>query len=280
MTHEPKEQLASDYNRAAGAYEKHWGPVLARLAQDFLDELSLARAKKILDVGAGTGRLIRVLENRTQATVVGVDRSEGMLGRAPTDSPRAVMDAEQLAFADDSFDVAIAFFMLFHLSDPLQGLREIRRVVSDEGMVALMTWGEDDMDFRGFEVWDEILDRLGAAEGRAFFSQHEFTDSVEKCSRLLENAGFIDIDVRAGRMSHTWTVEDMIGFRTGVGSGRVRWESLSQEARAEALREGRRTLREFTTDEITLRDEVIYSVGHSRFSTQTTTSTALPRPRI
>ena len=264
MTSEPKNQLARDYDTAAIAYERHWGPVLALLAENFLDRLALKRVKRILDVGAGTGRLVGVLESKTQATVVGVDRSEGMLRRAPADSLGAVMDAEQLAFADDSFGMAVAFFMLFHLTDPLQGLREMRRVVSTGGMVALMTWGDDDLDFRGFEVWDEILDRLGAAAGRALFSQHQFTDSVDKCSRLLEDAGFADIDVRAERMTHTWTIEDVIGFRTGVGLGRVRWESLGQEARDEALREGRRMLGELTPDERTDRDEVIYSVARSR----------------
>lgn len=62
-------------------------------------------------------------------------------------------------------------------------------------------------------------------------------------------------------MAYQWTVEHLIGFRTGVGFGRVRWESLDSESKAVALEEGMAALARMTSDEMTLRDEVIYVIG-------------------
>lgn len=80
--------------------------------------------------------MLRYLREATNATVVGVDRSLGMLALAPTDALRAVMDAERLALKPRSFNMALAMFVLFHLPDPFAGLREVRRILKDGGIVA------------------------------------------------------------------------------------------------------------------------------------------------
>lgn len=258
---EDKSQLSVDYSASAAAYEVHWGPVLAMLAEAFVRQLPISGAGRILDVGAGTGRMVRHLQSVTDAVVYGVDRSMGMLQRGPADALLARMDAEQLGFASEVFNTALAMFMLFHLRDPAAGLSEIRRVLKPKGVVAFTTWGKDDSDFRAFEVFEEVLDRHGAAEGRSFFSRHDLTDSVEGCSELLGSAGFTVFSVRAERMAHTWTVEHLLGFRTQVGYGRTRWESLDPGKRPEVMEEGRRALEALPPDALIYRDEVIYTVG-------------------
>lgn len=160
--------------------------MLARLAEDFVKDISLSDAMAVLDLGAGTGTLLRHLIGRTAATLVGVDRSHGMLTLSP-ETLRAVMDAERLAFKDETFDIAFAMFILFHLPSPVTGLTEIRRVLREGGTVAFTTWGDDDdPDFRAFEVFDEVLDRHGAAAGRGLYSNFDLSDTPEKCAALLE----------------------------------------------------------------------------------------------
>ena len=78
-----KLQLADDYDASALAYEEHWGLALAVLAEDFVESVPLSDAERILDVGAGTGRMLQFLSQRTSGTVFGIDRSLGMLRRAP-----------------------------------------------------------------------------------------------------------------------------------------------------------------------------------------------------
>lgn len=258
-----KAQLAADYDDAAPNYEEHWGPALAELGTRFVEQLPLAESEAILEVGAGTGATLRYLADATEATVYGMDRSFGMLRRAPADARVAVMDAEALGFRDEVFDAVVALFMLFHLHDPVGGLREMRRVLTHGGIVAFTTWGEDDPNCRAFEVWDEVLDRHGAAERRALFARHDLTDSTEKCVALLEEASFEVASVHAAPMEHRWTVDDFIRFRTEFGIGRVRWQSLDGDARAGAGVEGRKALEQLPADELVLRDEVIYSVGRA-----------------
>lgn len=258
-----KSLLAADYDSSSQAYEAHWAPVLANLAERFVKDLPLSDAKMILDVGAGTGGMLRHLLETTRATVVGIDRSYRMLAIAPDKALRFVMDAERLGFRQGSFDAGVAMFVLFHFPKPVTALCEVRRALKDGGTVAFTTWGNADPCFRGFEVFDEVLDRHGAAEGRALYGRYELSDTTEKCAALLEASGFEASSIRTQRMTHRWTIEDLIGFRTQFGYGRVRWESLGEEARVAAAEEGRRTLGALEPDGMVLRDEVIYSIGRA-----------------
>ena len=260
---ETKAALSRDYDAHAVGYEAHWAPALARLAKDFVKDIPVSEATAVLDLGAGTGTLLRHLMERTSATLVGVDRSHGMLAHSPPQTLRGVMDAECLAFRDETFDIAFAMFILFHLPRPVIGLTEVRRVLREGGTVAFTTWGEDDPDFHAFDVFDEILDRHGAAEGRSLYTRYELSDTPEKCAALLEEADFHVLSIRSERMAHQWTIEHLIGFRTQLGYGRVRWESLDAGTQAAVLKEGRAALAKLTPKEMMLRDEVIYSVGRA-----------------
>lgn len=268
MTHElnPERQksvLAADYDASAVGYDQHWAPVLEELAKRFITELPLSVADRILDVGAGSGALLRHLLATTGALIMGVDRSHGMLALGPANALRAVMDAERLAFRRRSFDAAVAMFMVFHLPNPVSGLREIRRVLKDGGIIAFTSWGDSAPDFRAFEVFDEVLDRHGAAEGRRLYERHDLSDTPQKCALLLEDSGFEVVSIRAERMAHRWTIDHLVGFRTAVGYGRVRWESLDEEARAAAIEEATGALARLEPHEMVLRDEVIYSIGRA-----------------
>ena len=66
----------------------------------------------------------------------------------------AVEDVHGLSFPDDSFDIAHAHQVLQHVADPVQALREMRRVVRPGGIVAAR-----DADYAGF-VWFPLLPEL------------------------------------------------------------------------------------------------------------------------
>ena len=103
-------QLAAEYSAIADPYSRLWSPVIRPMALPILEMLPLAKAREILDVGAGTGELFEDLTRRApQAHIMGVDRSAGMLrvAQARGGALLAVMDAQRLAFADAVFDVAV-----------------------------------------------------------------------------------------------------------------------------------------------------------------------------
>ena len=98
---------------------------------------------RVLEVGVGTGKNIPYYPS--EAMITGIDLSEGMLAQARRradamgrDVDLRRMDAQHLAFADDSFDTAVATFVFCSVPIPIQGLRELGRVVRSGGDIWLL----------------------------------------------------------------------------------------------------------------------------------------------
>ena len=102
--------------------------------------------KSILDVGSGAGQIAKhLLEYADRgAQITCIDLSHRMLGRArkrlKSDRPAYVAaDLSCLPFADESFDGVTCGYVLEHLPDPSQGLRELARVMRTGGRMLLLT---------------------------------------------------------------------------------------------------------------------------------------------
>jgi phosphatidylethanolamine/phosphatidyl-N-methylethanolamine N-methyltransferase len=100
---------------------------------------------RILEVGVGTGISLEKYSGRNR--IVGIDLSEPMLRRAKARVRKrklahvetlAVMDAEQLGFADAFFDVVVAQFVITAVPDPEAALDEFARVVKPDGEIVLV----------------------------------------------------------------------------------------------------------------------------------------------
>ncbi|WP_290812726.1 class I SAM-dependent methyltransferase [Halovivax sp.] len=97
----------------------------------------------VLDVACGTGRFTRAVAPSVDRAV-GIDVSEGMLERARRYADRAGienatfarMSADELWFADGTFDGAACCWALHLLPDPDAALDEVRRVLRDGGWFA------------------------------------------------------------------------------------------------------------------------------------------------
>jgi SAM-dependent methyltransferase len=92
--------------------------------------LDVVRAKSVLDVGSGTGRAVRFLQQRrADLQVEGVEPVGELREQAQT-LGTALHEAsgEDLPFPDDSFDVVMSFGLLHHVTDPLPVIREMTRV--------------------------------------------------------------------------------------------------------------------------------------------------------
>lgn len=107
------------------------GDVHALIAQ----RLAAEGCRSIIDIGGGNGTLATHLAGEGVTTVV-VDRA-GHIARAPRPAVRA--DALRLPFRDETFDGAAALWMLYHLADPVAALREARRVLAPDGLLAVST---------------------------------------------------------------------------------------------------------------------------------------------
>jgi demethylmenaquinone methyltransferase/2-methoxy-6-polyprenyl-1,4-benzoquinol methylase len=108
-------------------------------------------ATLVLDVATGTGMVAAEVCRRTDARVVGLDQSDGMLaagrralGRAGVDGRVSLVrgGAERLPFPDDAFDALTFTYLLRYVDDPSAAMRELSRVVAPGGVVAMLEFAE------------------------------------------------------------------------------------------------------------------------------------------
>jgi len=104
---------AGDFGRIAKGYERGAGEFIARLNLDV--------GERVLDVATGTGNLA-LPAARGGAFVTGVDIAPNLISQARLNAEQEgleitfdVGDAEQLGYADKTFDTAVLFFLLHEL---------------------------------------------------------------------------------------------------------------------------------------------------------------------
>ncbi|KKW09303.1 MAG: Demethylmenaquinone methyltransferase [Candidatus Kaiserbacteria bacterium GW2011_GWA2_49_19] len=125
------------YNLVAGRYDEKEGYLNSFEQKKLLPLLGNIRGKKILDAGAGTGRLAVELAKFPGAKVTALDVSAEMLDRLKKKNQNiecVVGDAENLPFMSGSFDVVLAAFLMVHLKDPRRFFDEAYRVLKDGGI--------------------------------------------------------------------------------------------------------------------------------------------------
>jgi ubiquinone/menaquinone biosynthesis C-methylase UbiE len=144
MNEKRNSDSTQEFNRWSSTYEESW-------AQRFLFEpvhwgvLNMveegAVPEAVLDVGCGTGRLLRKARERwPEAKLLGVDSAEGMIEKARQLTPGAVFyvdKVESLPLSDASIDLAFSTLSYHHWSDKLEGLRQIERVLRPAGRLFL-----------------------------------------------------------------------------------------------------------------------------------------------
>lgn len=133
-------QYASEENLRAR--QALWAEVEGENAPDLLRRVlrSLAPLGEVIEVGGGQGELAEWMQSEAGAEVTFLDQSERMVELARSRGLDArVGDAQALDFADASFDVAVAAWMLYHVTDLDRGLAELARVLRPGGKLVAVT---------------------------------------------------------------------------------------------------------------------------------------------
>ena len=121
----------------AGSWARSEGPSAVEMSRKAVAEVE---PQRVLEVGCGRGEAAEWIARETGAEVVAVDQSERMveLARARGVDARAG-DVQELPFEDESFDVVLAAWMLYHVADLDRGLAEIARVLRPGGRLVAVT---------------------------------------------------------------------------------------------------------------------------------------------
>lgn len=109
-----------------------------------LSKSKIRQGDRVIEVGVGTGLSLPLYPD--QCTIVGIDLTRKMLNKAQEKKRRLglnhvdlmEMDAENIAFADDSFDHAVAGFVVSVVPNPEKMVSELKRVTKKDGTILIL----------------------------------------------------------------------------------------------------------------------------------------------
>jgi phosphatidylethanolamine/phosphatidyl-N-methylethanolamine N-methyltransferase len=155
------EQTLKTYRLFAGPYDLVFGPVFHPGRKDAVRIANDGPGQRILEVGVGTGLSLPYF--RADAEVTGIDVSAPMLAKArkrvarqglPQVKALAEMDAENLTFADNSFDAVLALYVASVVPNPARFAAEMRRVCRPRGTIVVVNhFKSDGFVMRHVEEW-------------------------------------------------------------------------------------------------------------------------------
>ncbi len=157
------------YNRIAPLYD--FLETFAEHSFKPLREKLWAQARgEILEVGVGTGK--NFAHHPDNAHIIGIDLADRMLARARARARELDVvvklyegDVQQLAFAANTFDSAVATCVFCSVPDPVRGLRELNRVVKPNGKILFIEHVRVDMPLIGrvMDLLNPLVVRLWGA---------------------------------------------------------------------------------------------------------------------
>lgn len=186
------------------------------------DAIGVGRETTLLDAGCGAGLALDMARARG-ASVAGLDAAEGLLAIAKERLPLEDLrqgDIEELPFEDDSFDAVTAFNSVQFAAEPVNALKEIRRVCKPGNPVAVTVWApQEENDMRA------LLDALrglspappaGAPQGGPFTLSERGALEALMREAELEVGESVDVPTAFDYPDKATAVHGMLGTGPGV----------------------------------------------------------------
>ena len=138
--------VAGVYEKLASVYDLAFGPALQPGRVRALKQMDIQPGERVLEVGVGTGINLSLYPRSCEIT--GIDFSDSMLEKARDRVARGglrqsrmrllQMDAADLKFADDSFDIVYAPYLISVVPDPVKVAQEMCRVCRPGGRIIFL----------------------------------------------------------------------------------------------------------------------------------------------
>lgn len=246
-------RLANLFDAVAASYDAVEVAFFGPIADELVFRLAPIPGERALDIGCGTGQVVRRLAEAVGVAgrVVGIDLSPAMVHEARAKMAAAgladvdfrVMDARDPDLPEGSFDVIAASLVLFFLPDPAAALRAWSRLLTGSGRAGITTfaardprWEEVDSVFDPY-LPPAMLDARTSGAGGPFATD-------EGIAGLFTEAGFeavqtwqTEVDVVFDDVAHwhRWTMS--------IGQ-RAMWHAVPVERHPEVLGQAAERLRE------------------------------------
>jgi ubiquinone/menaquinone biosynthesis C-methylase UbiE len=190
------------YARLAPRYDARWARYVRGSTEATARRLGPVASRRLLDVGCGTGALLKRLRapappGREAGQAVGCDLTPEMLAVARAElgaaAPLVAADVHALPFGDAAFDLVASVSALHLWARPDRALGEIARAMAPGAELVVTDWCDD---FLACRLCDWAMRLVDASHRRAY--------GTRKCRTLLETAGLTVLSVERYRIGWLW----------------------------------------------------------------------------
>jgi SAM-dependent methyltransferase len=175
---------------------------------------------KVLDIGANDGAFIKMLKEKRECKVWGVDVSDVAIQEAKKNGVDVIKaDAHKLPFKDKAFDVVIIMEVLSHVHNPEEVLKEARRVLKKNGILLGSTPHTNLQRY----AWED------ARKIHQYYDEKELIkvmgDSFERCWLKVLTGGQFAVS-----MAHSFLAEEPVEMLFKCGrDNTLNWDAALQD---------------------------------------------------
>lgn len=237
---EMKKTFADLFNRVATSFDTVGPRTFAYFGERLVENTGINEGATVLDIATGKGASLfpAVLKAGPSGTVTGIDFAKEMvnltLAQAKENNIRNVnileMDAEKLAFSDESFDYIICGFGIFFMPDYKKALNEFMRVLKPCGKFGFTTFLRK--EYEEFSWMIELAQKyFPPQEENNQKDQHEgpVFDTEEGLLNILTEGGFKNINIFSEEKEFILKDAEEWWERLWSMGSRLRFEKLSEE---------------------------------------------------
>ncbi|NGO15058.1 methyltransferase domain-containing protein [Streptomyces sp. HC44] len=234
-------------------YERYVAPIMAPFVEAVVDAVDLFPGAMVLDLACGTGFAARVAAARVgpAGRVFGADANDGMLKVAAAHHPRMYPDieftvapADQLQYADDTFDAVVCQQGAQFFPDLDAAFAQTARVTRPGGRFAATVWASMDKS-PYFVAQQRAIAEHGGPEAAAAFAA-AFSCTAERLTTALRRAGFQQVTDR--EVTFGIDLPPLPDFAAGHLSALPWGQAIADTGGQEALTSAGRTVHDLLRD--------------------------------
>lgn len=181
---------------------------------------NLATARRLLEVGCGTGAVLTELTMQSHGEIYGIDISNNHLDLAASNlpgTPLVLGDSHDLPYLNGVFDITMCHFLILWVHDPVQVVREMVRVTQPGGAVLALA----EPDYGGRIDFPPELSLLGEWQQAALRQQGADPLLGRKLRAIFHQAGISEIET--GVLGGQWS------GKPDSGDWEMEWKILEDD---------------------------------------------------